>query len=130
MIRDEDIGVNALHIFPVDDFTPHIRNYERSYQPDLAMFYPKRFHFHNEKIEPLQIEDFRSFHEILPNYLDLLVNPNSRKSIQGFGVAIRRFRSIYERYLPDDPERLLDIAFAFEAIFLNDGDNKELRNEK
>ena len=126
LIRDEDIGVNALHIFPVDDFTPHIRNYERSYQSDLAVFYPKRFHFHNEKIEPLQIEDFRSFHEILPNYLDLLVNPNSPKSIQGFGVAIRRFRSIYERYLPDDPERLLDIAFAFEAIFLNDGDNKDL----
>lgn len=127
LIRDEDIGVNALHIFPVDDFTPHIRNYERSYQPDLAVFYPKRFHFHNEKIEPLQIEDFRSFHEILPNYLDLLVNLNSPKSIQGFGVAIRRFRSTYERYLPDDPERLLDIGIAFEAIFLNDGNHQELK---
>jgi hypothetical protein len=28
--------------------------------------------------------------------------------------------------LPNEPERLLDIAFAFEAIILNDGDNKEL----
>lgn len=127
LIRDEDIGVNALHIFPADDFTPHIRNYERLYQPDLAVFYPKRFHFHNEKIEPLQIEDFRRFFEIIPNYFDLLFNPNSPKSIQGFGVAIRRFRSIYERYLPDDPERLLDIGIAFEAIFLNDGNHQELK---
>lgn len=126
LIRDEDIGVNALHVFPADDFTPHIRNYERSYQPDLAVFYPKRFHFYNEKIEPLQIEDFRRFFEIIPIYWDLLVNPNSPKSVKGLGVAIRRFRASCERYLPDDPERLLDIAFAFEAIFLNDGDSKEL----
>lgn len=125
LIRDEDIGVNALHIFPVDDFTPHIRNHESSYQQDLAVFYPKRFHFHNKKIEPLQIEDFQSFFEIIPNYLDLLVNPNSPKSIKGFWVAIQRFRAIYERYLTDDPERLLDIAFAFEAIILNDNYQKK-----
>lgn len=127
LIRDEDIGVNALHIFPVDDFTPHIRNHESSYHPDLAVFYPKRFHFHNKKIEALQIEDLLSFLEIIPNYLDLLFNPNSPRSIQGFGVAIRRFRSIYERYLPDDPERLLDIGIVFEAIFLNDGNHHELK---
>ena len=28
--------------------------------------------------------------------------------------------------MPNESERLLDIAFAFEAIFLNDGENKEL----
>lgn len=47
--------------------------------------------------------------------------------MRGFEVGIRRFRDSWERYSPDDPERLLDIAIAFEAIFLNDGVNRELR---
>jgi hypothetical protein len=119
LVRDEDIGVIALEMFPIDDFTPHIRKtYEQDCQPDLSIFIPKRFYFQNKQTEPLSQEEL--------NVISRLISSYEVHNTKGLDVAIKRLRASYERYFPDDPERLLDIAFAFEAIFLNDGDNKEL----
>jgi len=123
LIRDEDIGVIALEIFPVDAFTPHIRKtYAESYQPDLAILMPKRFYFQTEKYtKTLSQEELNHICKIFVAY-----SKNKTSNVKGLDVAIHRFRSSCERYFPNDPEKLLDIAFAFEAIFLNDDENKEL----
>ena len=119
LVRDEDIGVIALEMFPVDDFTPHIRKtYEQDYQPELSIFIPKRFYFQTKQTEPLSQEEL--------NVISRLISSYKVHNTKGLDVAIKRLRASYERYFSDDPERLLDIAFAFEAIFLNDGDNKDL----
>ena len=127
LVRDEDIGVITLHISPIDDFTPHIRsNYDSLYQQDLSIFVPKRFYFKTEHTEPLLIDQVHHITNVLHSYLNMFRDPKSGQNVEGLDIAIQRFRSSYDRYLPDDPERLLDIAFAFEAIFLNDDENKEL----
>lgn len=120
LVRNEDIGVLALEVFPTENFTPLIRKtYEQQYQPDLALFVPKRFSFQVESGTPLNEDELRELRSLFSSYSDVDVVP-------GLWVALRRFRSSCERYERSDPERLLDIAFSFEAIFLNDGENKEL----
>ena len=120
LIRDEDIGVIALEIFPIDDFTPHIRKtYEEYYQSELAIFVPRRFYFQTEYKKPLSEQEIYIFCNLLSSYSEI-------QKVKGLNVAIQRFCSSCERYLPNEPERLLDVAIALEAIFLNDDDTKEL----
>ncbi|MCA1576388.1 MAG: hypothetical protein LC794_03370 [Acidobacteria bacterium] len=120
LIRNEDIGVLALEVFPTDGFTPAIRKtYEQQYQPELALSIPRRFLFEIQSLTPLDHEEVRQVQLLFSSYSDV-------DQVKGLRVALRRFRSSCERYDPFDPERLLDIAFAFEAVFLNDGENKEL----
>jgi hypothetical protein len=120
LIRNEDIGVLALEVFPTESFTPLIRKtYEQQYQPELALFLPKRFSFQVESVAPLNDGELRELRSLWSSYSDVDL-------VKGLRVALRRFRSSCERYDRFDPERLLDMAFSFEAIFLNDGENKEL----
>lgn len=120
MIRDDDIGVMALEVFRTGPYIPAIRKtYEAFYQSEHAPFIPKRFSFEIAETPPLTEEELSKLRELLSSYADI-------KSTKGLEVAIQRFRSSCERYQPPDPERLLDMAFSFEAIFLNDGENKEL----
>src|SRR5215213_1463507 len=120
LLRNEDIGVLALEVFPAERFTPWIRKtYEQQYQPELALFVPKRFSFEVQSGIPLNDDELRELRSLFSSYSDVDL-------VKGLRVALRRFRSSCERYDPFDPERLLDIAFSFEAIFLNDGENKEL----
>lgn len=120
LIRHEDIGVLALEVFPMDRFTPWIRKtYEQQYQPELALYVPKRFSFEVQSQTPLDEGELSELRLLFSSYSDV-------DRVKGLRVAFRRFRSSCERFEPFDPERLLDIAFSFEAMFLNDGDNKEL----
>lgn len=120
VVRNEDIGVLALEVFPAERFTPWIRKtYEQQYQPELALFVPKRFSFEVQSEIPLNEDELRELRLLSSSYADVDL-------VKGLRVALRRFRSSCERYDSSDPERLLDIAFSFEAIFLNDGENKEL----
>lgn len=120
LVRNEDIGVLALEVFPAERFTPWIRKtYEQQYQPELALFVPKRFSFEVQSGIPLNEDELRELRLLFSSYSDVDL-------VKGLRVALRRFRSSCERYDPSDPERLLDIAFSFEAIFLNDSENKEL----
>jgi uncharacterized tellurite resistance protein B-like protein len=120
LIRNEDIGVLALEVFPSEGFSPAIRKtYEQHYQPELALVLPKRFWFEVQSGAPLDNIEIEQLRSLLCSYSEVDL-------VKGLAVALRRFRSSCERYSPSDPERLLDIAFAFEAVFLNDGENKEL----
>lgn len=121
LIRDQDIGVMALEVFTTGTFMPDIRKtYEVFYNSQLAPFVPKRFSFEIEPAPPLAQGEIDQLRKLLFFYSEV---PNTK----GLSVALRRFRSSCERYYPSDPERLLDIAVSFEAVFLNDNENKELR---
>ncbi len=125
LVRDEDIGVIALEIFPIDDFTPRIRKtYEEYYQPELAILVPRRFYFQTEYKKSLSEQEIFLFCNLISSYDD--VQNSEFQKVKGLNVAIQRFCSSYERYLPNEPESLLDVAIALEAIFLNDDDTKEL----
>lgn len=120
LLRDDDIGVMALEVFSVSAFAPTIRKtYEGYYQPELAPLVPKRFSFEIQQTPPLSEAEIERLRTLLSSYSEI-------RATEGLGVAFRRFRSSCERYHPSDPERLLDMAFSFEAVFLNDNENKEL----
>jgi hypothetical protein len=121
LVREDDIGVMALEVFHARPFTPAIRKtYEGYYQPELAPLVPKRFSFEITQTPPLSEKELERLRALLSSYTEV-------KETKGLDVALRRFRSSCERYHPSDPERLLDMAFSFEAVFLNDNENKELR---
>lgn len=80
LIRDEDIGVIALEIFPVDTFTPHIRKtYAEKYEPDLAIFIPKRFYFKTEYTKTLSQEELNRICNIFTAY--------KTRNVKGLDVA-------------------------------------------
>jgi len=115
-----DVGVLGLEVIPDESFTPHIRKtFETRYQQDLAPILPKRFHYHLNSLKPINYSEIEQVkHLINSDWYSI--------SVKGIDIAIKRFRSSIERYMPDDPEKLLDLSISFEAIYLNDGDNKEL----
>lgn len=120
LLREEDIGIVTLHVFGARWATPDIRtSHERTYQPEFAARNPRRSFYYGHTAEPLTEPEFATLRAVAPVYL------NGEVKIKGFPVAMRRFRDSRERYHPDDPEALLDVAIAFEAIFLNDTDNTQ-----
>ena len=120
LVCDCDIGILGLEIIPVDLITPHIRKtFENRYQQELALFLPKRFSYELSTLSPigeLEIEKIKS----------LITADWHSNTVKGMDIAVKRLRSSIERYMPYDREKLLDLTIALEAIYLNDGDNKEL----
>jgi hypothetical protein len=120
LVCEHDVGVLGLEVIPDESFTPRIRKtFETRYQQNLAPILPKRFHYHLNSLKPI--------HQSETEQVKFLINSDwYSNSVKGIDIAIKRFRSSIERYMPDDPEKLLDLSISFEAIYLNDGDNKEL----
>lgn len=121
LICTDDVGVLALEIFEPDWATPTIRKtYENSYRLDLAPYQPKRFRFGPATEQILSESQIAQIIRLAPSYVTGEINA------KGLETAMRRFRASFDRYQPSDPERLLEIAIAFEAILLNDsGDNHQ-----
>jgi hypothetical protein len=92
-----------------------------SFQDLGAAFMPRRGFFGTPSEQPLNDVDVQGLLKLMARY-------TSGVNIRGFGIAIRRFRDAHERYWPGDPEALLDICIALEALFLGDQDTKELRH--
>ncbi len=115
-----DLGVLGLEVVPDESFTPAIRKiFETRYQQELAPLIPKRFHYQLDSLVPITEAEINEVRQLLSS--DWYPN-----TIKGMDIAIKRFRSSIEKYMPYDTEKLLDLAIAFEAIYLNDGENKEL----
>lgn len=120
LICNQDIGVLGLEVIPQISFAPSIRKtLENRYQKELAPIFPKRFHYQLSSFEPINDEE-------ISNLVTIFSQDWNENLVKGIDIAIKRFRSSVEKYIPDDPEKLLDLAIALEAIYLNDGDNKEL----
>lgn len=120
IVHSGDIGIGYVQLAAVTPHTPGIRpTYARDYQPEIAVFVPRRIAYGPPMFQPLGAEEIEVIRRLLPRHL-------AGARIRGLDVAMHRFRESYERYHPEDPERLLDVGIAFEAIFLNDGKDKEL----
>lgn len=81
---------------------------------------PRRSYFFIEDPSPLSDEHLTTLRETLPAYLD------GSHNVQGLDVAMRRYRDSRERYRPGDPEQLLDLTIALEALLLTGGERSEL----
>lgn len=114
-----EIGVGGLRVSPRSRYAPKIRRWHSwEFEPDAAPHQGRRTIFlpPREAITQDEVELVRALLAVaLPGF--------ERK---GLDVALSRFRDSYERYAADDPNRLLDVAIAFEALLLNDGVDKEL----
>ena len=122
VVFGEDIGICALLIEPAQFGAPELRkSYHTKFNPSVGAFLPQRVAF------PAVPERTISESE-LDEASALLARHIGETDVKGFGVGLRRFRDAWDRHWPDSPERLLDIAIALEALFLNDGDDKELRH--
>jgi hypothetical protein len=120
LICNCDLGVLGLEVVPDESFTPAIRKtFETRYQQELAPIIPKRFHYQLDILVPITEAEINEVRQLFSS--DWHSN-----TIKGMDIAIKRFRSSIERYMPDDAEKLLDLAIAFESIYLNDGETKEL----
>ena len=114
-----EIGISGLRISPHSRYTPMIRrSHSWEFEPDSAPLRGRRTIF-PPPAEVVADEEIEVVRSLLPTYLAGL----ERK---GLDVALHRFRDSYDRYAAGDPNRLLDVAIAFEALLLNDGPNKEL----
>lgn len=121
LLRGEDLGVVMI--------APERQNWASPRLPedafwdrneDALVYFPKRGFFGDPASGHLEADKIESISAVLDRLVEGV-------SVHGFGLALRRFRATYDRYAPGDYEFLLDSAIAFEALFLNDGDNKELR---
>lgn len=120
LICNCDLGVLGLEVVPDESFTPAIRKtFETRYQQELAPIIPKRFHYQLDTLVPITEAEINEVRQLFSS--DWHSN-----TIKGMEIAIKRFRYSIERYMPDDAEKLLDLAIAFESIYLNDGETKEL----
>lgn len=121
LVREDDVGIEGLEVLRVEDFTPAIRpTYNTVYQPEFARYDPKRFAYGPPSNQPLSPGEADEIKKLLARYV-----PNSGMH-STIGTALRRFRISSERYTPDDPERLLDVAIALESLYLSDGNRQEL----
>lgn len=121
LVRTDDIGVMGLEVLPGGKGALEIgRTFESRYDPRHAARLPNRFTFNVSKSQPLTSVELANLaklvNEMLPAFNDVV----------GLETAMRRFRSSCDTYQPDDPEKLLDMAFAFEALFLTDGGERDL----
>jgi len=121
VVSGGDIGVSLLRIDTRELSAPTIREtYHARFSPFLGPYLPRRAAFGASNLPSLDDKDLASVAALFSRHL---VNSD----VQGFTIAVQRFRDAWERHWPTSPERLLDIAIAMEAIFLNDGEDKELR---
>jgi hypothetical protein len=121
-LREEDLGIGYAYIAGLEDDTPTLVGTSLwSFQDLGAAFTPRRGFFGTPSDQPLNDVDVQKLVMLVGRLI-------SGVNIRGFDVAIRRFRDAYERYWPGDPEALLDICIALEALFLGDQDTKELRH--
>jgi hypothetical protein len=121
IVYPEDIGISALVIEAESFIAPSIRpTYHVQFNPSLNSYFPVRGVYPSTPTRTLSVREIEEVQRLLSAHLDT-------PAIQGFQVAVQRFRDSYDRHWPDSPGQLLDIAIALEALFLNDGQDKELR---
>lgn len=115
LVRADDVGIVGVESFPAEPEAPTIRyQYDVGHNPTYASVTPRRSYFFLESAEPLSDEALGRVRRALPSYLDGL------HGVQGLEVAVRRYRDSRERHRPGEPESLLDLAVALEAVLLND----------
>jgi hypothetical protein len=121
LVSADDIGVLGVELIREDLMTPSIeRTWESSYDQQHSAFYPKRFKFTSPTAKSTLSEGEI---EAIRRLAERHIMNNSK--VPGWDIAMRRFRDVYERYTPDDPEIILAMAVAFEALYLNDIDSKQ-----
>jgi hypothetical protein len=122
VLREEDLGIVHAYVAGLEDDTPALFGTSLwSFQDLGATFIPRRNFFGIPSDQLLSDVDVQTLVKLVGRHI-------SGVNIRGFGIAIRRFRDAHERYWPGDPEALLDICIALEALFLGDQDPKELRH--
>lgn len=120
LVAGGDLGISYVKLISAADLTPAApTNYAWEYQPEYAVYIPRRTVFKAPSVADSLAE------ESVVILQRLVLHRLGETDLKGFPVAIRRFRDSYERYDSEDPERLLDLAIALEALFLNDEDTKE-----
>jgi hypothetical protein len=121
MVYPGDIGISALLIEPDSFGAPGIRpTYHRLYNPAYTAYSPHWGVYSETPQRPLSAAEVDEVRRLLAHHMN-------EPQVRGYEVALRRFRDSYDRHWPTSPELLLDIAIALEALFLNDGEDKELR---
>ncbi|HXO43299.1 MAG TPA: hypothetical protein VN999_17745 [Thermoanaerobaculia bacterium] len=117
LLCEDDVGVLAMEILETEWATPTIRKtYENTYRSDLSLYQPKRFRFAPSNAQVVTRNQIQELCDLLPDHVCDTVG------VRGFSAAMRRFRFSSERYERSDPEQLLEMAIALEAILLNDTD--------
>jgi len=106
-----------LRILPIKNFTPEIRNIANfEFNDKYARYIPKRFIFYSDL----------SIHLDNPDKLILLKKMNSiARESKSLDIAVKRFNSAIDNFYSTKIERLLDVAIAFESLFLNDTSNHD-----
>ena len=121
LVRHDDLGIVGVESFSVEPKAPTIRyHYDVGHNPTYASVVPRRSYFFVESAVPLSDEDLATVREVLPAYLD------GSHRVEGLDVAMRRFRDSRDRYRPRDPESLLDLTVALEALLLTGSERTEL----
>jgi hypothetical protein len=120
LITNDDVGVLGVELVANALATPAIRKtWERGFEQEMAVFLPKRFRFTSPDGDALTDAQLGQLNDLL------VLHIVDEMRVPGWDVAMRRFRDVYERHNPNDPELILVLAVAFEALFLNDsGDSK------
>jgi len=120
LVSPDDIGVLGVEIINGDSMTPTIRkDWENTYQQELSAFYPRRFLFRSPTGSALTEQQIESIQRLATRYVA------QDTTVSGWKIAIRRFRDMYERHTPDDPEIILAMAIAFEALYLSEDDDSK-----
>jgi hypothetical protein len=119
IVQPSEIGVGGLRVSARSRYAPMIRR-SRSwdFEPEVAPYQSRRSIF-PAPAQTMTENEAQAARSLLDVHL-------AGFDRSGLTVALQRFRDSYERYESADPNRLLDVAIAFEALLLNDGPNKEL----
>ncbi|MGH7605489.1 MAG: hypothetical protein ACRENK_16030 [Gemmatimonadaceae bacterium] len=122
IVRGTDLGIAGIIVESTQLGTQGIRpTYHTRYNQAYGPYLPHRVAFGRAEASALTEDELASVTALFRRHLRNI-------DIKGFPVALRRFRDTWERHWPESEERLLDIAIALEALFLNDGQDKELRH--
>ena len=120
LVYTGDFGIVGVEPVPVDWNAPAIRSFNAGHNPTFAGILPRRTFFFQRSTTPLSEKEVAELRAMLPSYLD------GSHGVKGLDIAIRRYRDSRERHRPGDPESLLDLTAAYEALILNDGGQGEL----
>ena len=115
LVRSDDIGIVGIEAVAVEPDAPAIRSsYDVAYNARFSGLAPRRSYYHVDSLDPLSLEELDRVRGVLPAYI------GGDVSVRGLDVAMRRYRDSRERHRPGDPESLLDLTIALEALVLND----------
>jgi len=120
LVYTGDLGIVGVEPVPVDFDAPAIRSFNAGHNPTFAGILPRRTFFFQRSTTPLSEKEVAELRAMLPLYLD------GSHGVEGLDIAVRRYRDSRERHRPGDPESLLDLTAAYEALILNDGGQGEL----